>query len=130
MREMKTVLAVDDSSTMRMAVSMVLKSQGYEVTTANDGKEALEKMRSGTRFNLIITDLNMPNVDGISLIKEARRMVRYDSTPIVVLTTETDAATIAAGREAGANDWIAKPFKPQNLIDVISKVQADVLPVI
>ena len=120
---MKTVLAVDDSSTMRMAVSMVLTSLGYDVMTANDGCEALEKMRKNRRFNLIITDLNMPNMDGLSLIKETRKMVRYDSTPILVLTTEGDAEKKEAGRAAGANDWIEKPFKPQRLIDMIKKVE-------
>ncbi|MDT8316488.1 MAG: response regulator [bacterium] len=120
---MKTVLAVDDSSTMRMAVSMVLKSMGYDVMTANDGREALEKMRNNRRFNLIITDINMPNMDGLSLIKEARKMVRYDSTPILILTTEGDNEKKEAGRAAGANDWIKKPFKPQKLIDTIKKVE-------
>lgn len=120
---MKTVLAVDDSSTMRMAVSIVLKSQGYDVITANDGRDALDKMRDNDRFNLIITDLNMPNMDGLSFIKETRKMVRYDSTPIIVLSTENDNEKKEAGRTAGANDWMAKPFKPQNLIDVVKKVE-------
>ena len=87
---MKTVLAVDDSSTMRMAVSLVLKNLDYDVITANDGRDALEKMRQSSRVNLIITDLNMPNMDGITFIKETRKMVRYDSTPILILTTESD----------------------------------------
>ncbi len=87
---MKTALAVDDSSTIRMAVSMVLKSLDYDVITATDGRDALEKMRKSSRFNLIITDLNMPNMGGISFIKETRKMVRYDSTPILVLSTEND----------------------------------------
>ena len=118
---MKTVLAVDNSSTMRMAVSMVLKSLGYDVITASDGHDALEKMRTNDRFNLIITDINMPNMDGISFIKETRKMVRYDSTPILVLSTENDTEKKEAGMAAGANDWIKKPFKPQSLIDIVKK---------
>lgn len=120
---MKTVLAVDDSSTMRMAVSMVLTSMGYDVMTANDGCEALEKMRKNKRFNLIITDMNMPNMDGLSLIREARKMVRYDSTPILVLSTEGDKEKKEASKAAGAYDWIEKPFKPQSLIELIKKVE-------
>ncbi len=113
---MKRVLAVDDSRTMRMALAMVLKSEGYSVTTADDGVEALAELKKGEKFDLIITDINMPKMNGISFIKSAREMSEYKSTPVMVLSTETSEEKKKEGKLAGVNHWLEKPFRPENLI--------------
>lgn len=116
-----TVITVDDSRTMRDMVSYTLKEAGYNVLEAEDGVEALTVL-NGEKADVVITDLNMPNMDGITLIKELRAKPEYQATPILMLTTEADDAKKGAGREAGATGWIVKPFNPEKLLSVVKKV--------
>ncbi|MAI62179.1 MAG: response regulator [Micavibrio sp. TMED27] len=116
-----TVMTVDDSRTMRDMVSFTLKGAGYQVLEAEDGVEALSIL-SSQKADIVITDLNMPNMDGITLIKELRSKADYRATPILMLTTEADDTKKAAGREAGATGWIVKPFNPEKLLAVVKKV--------
>jgi two-component system chemotaxis response regulator CheY len=116
-----TVMTVDDSRTMRDMVSYTLKEAGYNVLEAEDGQQALSVL-NGQRADVVITDLNMPNMDGISLIKELRAKPDYKATPILMLTTEADDTKKGAGREAGATGWIVKPFNPEKLLAVVKKV--------
>lgn len=116
-------LAIDDSSTVRLALKLVLESQGYKLETAVDGEEALRKIRISSDFDLIITDINMPNMDGLTFIREIRKMSNYRSTPILVISTETKADKVEEGKTAGADDWIAKPFKPNELISILNKIK-------
>ncbi len=118
---MAKILAVDDSASMRQMVSFTLKSAGHEVIEAADGQEALGKARSG-KVDLVLTDVNMPRMDGITLIKELRKLPDYRFTPILTLTTESGADKKMAGKEAGATGWIVKPFSPDQLIATINRV--------
>jgi two-component system, chemotaxis family, chemotaxis protein CheY len=115
------VLIVDDSITMRQMVAFTLEKAGHVVCSANDGAEALLACEAEP-FDLIITDMNMPNMNGLELIKALRVQPNTKSKPILVLTTEADAQMKAAGRAAGATGWIVKPFNPQALIDVLPRV--------
>ena len=115
------ILAVVDSKTMRDMLSFTLGQAGYAVTEAVDGEDALSKSKSG-RFDLVITDVNMPRMDGLTLIKNLRQTADFRSTPILVLTTEADGAKKTEGREAGATGWIVKPFNPEKLLQVVQKV--------
>jgi len=118
---MHSILAVDDSASMRQMVSFTLKSAGYSVTEAVDGQDAWEK--SGSRdFDLVLTDQNMPRMDGIGLTKKLREHPKFKSTPILILTTESSDQMKLAGRAAGATGWLVKPFDPTKLIEVIRKV--------
>jgi two-component system chemotaxis response regulator CheY len=117
----KKILVIDDSESMRVLVSMILESAGYEVLRANDGSEALT-MLDGRDFNLILTDLNMPNMDGISLISHVRTLDRYKAIPIIMLTTESLTSFKDQARAAGATGWIVKPFVADKLLAVINKV--------
>ena len=117
----KRVLAVDDSKTMRNMIVFTLNGEGYEVTEAVDGQEALNIASSGD-FDLIITDINMPNMDGITLLKELRAKDKFRSTPILILTTEGGEDKKNEGRAAGATGWIVKPFDPEKLLQVVGKV--------
>jgi two-component system, chemotaxis family, chemotaxis protein CheY len=117
----KKILAVDDSKTMRDMVSFTLKGAGYEVIEAHDGKMALERL-AGIKVDLVITDVNMPNMDGITLCKRLRADPVHRVTPILVLTTEGDATKKNEGRAAGATGWIVKPFEPDKLVQVVQKV--------
>jgi len=117
----KTVLTVDDSASIRQMVSFTLKSAGYEVVEAVDGMDGLEKAK-GKSFNLVLTDQNMPRMDGLSLIKSLRGMPAYRSVPILMLTTESSDTMKSQGRAAGATGWLVKPFDPQKLIEVVKKV--------
>jgi two-component system chemotaxis response regulator CheY len=117
----KIILAVDDSASVRQMVAFTLKSAGYEVVEAIDGRDALAKI--GTKpVNMVITDLNMPNMDGFGLIKALRADAKYKFLPIVMLTTESKDDKKAEGKAAGATGWIVKPFKPDQLLAVIKKV--------
>lgn len=116
-----TVMTVDDSRTMRDMVSYTLKEAGYQVLEAEDGQQALDVL-GREKANVVITDLNMPNMDGLSLIKALRAQPAYSNTPILMLTTEADDTKKAAGREAGATGWIVKPFNPEKLLAVVKKV--------
>ncbi len=117
----KTVLTVDDSASIRQMVSFTLKSAGYEVTEAVDGQDGLDKAKAKS-YNLILSDQNMPRMDGLTLIKTLRTMPQYKATPILMLTTESGDAMKTAGKAAGATGWLVKPFDPQKLIDVVKKV--------
>ncbi len=118
---MHSILAVDDSASMRQMVSFTLKSAGYHVVEAIDGQDAWEK--SGHRdFDLVLTDQNMPRMDGIDLTRKLRQHPRFKSTPILILTTESSDQMKMAGRSAGATGWMVKPFDPTKLIEVIRKV--------
>ncbi len=118
---MHTILAVDDSASMRQMVSFTLKSAGYQVVEAVDGIDAYEKAGKGD-FQLVLTDQNMPRMDGISLVRKLRDNPKFRSTPILVLTTESGDQMKQAGRAAGATGWLVKPFDPAKLIEVIGKV--------
>lgn len=118
----KTVLVVDDSSTMRQMVKYTLTSAGYEVVEAGNGKEAVDKLNAGAKPALVVTDLNMPEMDGITLITEIRKMAAFKFTPILMLTTESTDDKKKAGQAAGATGWIVKPFNPEQMLKVIQKV--------
>ena len=117
----KSILAVDDSASIRQMVAFTLKSSGYEVVEAVDGMEGLDKAKARS-FNLILTDQNMPRMDGLTLIKNLRKLAQYKTTPILMLTTESSDAMKAQGRAAGATGWLVKPFDPQKLVEVVKKV--------
>jgi len=117
----KTVLAVDDSASIRQMVSFTLKSAGYDVVEAVDGMDGLDKAKA-KGVNLVLTDQNMPRMDGLTLIKSLRAMPQYAATPILMLTTESSDAMKSQGRAAGATGWLVKPFDPQKLIEVVRKV--------
>ncbi len=117
----KTILIVDDSFSMRQTVGIALKSAGYEVVEACDGKDALTKL-DGRKYNLIISDVNMPNMDGISFVKAAKLLPSYKFTPIIMLTTEGDDTKKQEGKAAGVRAWVLKPFQPPALLDAISKL--------
>ena len=119
----KTILTVDDSKTMREMVAFTLKQAGYNVLEAEDGQKALGVLASN-HVDAIITDLNMPVMDGISFIRAARADAKYKFTPIMMLTTESESGKKQEGKTAGATGWIVKPFNPDKLIDVVKKVRA------
>jgi two-component system chemotaxis response regulator CheY len=118
---MATILAVDDSASMRQMVSFTLKGAGYDVVEADDGVNALSAVK-GKKVDLVVTDVNMPNMDGISLIKELRALPDFKFTPILMLTTESTDGKKAEGKAAGATGWIVKPFNPEQLVATIKKV--------
>ncbi len=118
---MANILAVDDSASMRQMVSFTLKDAGYEVTEAADGEEAL-KIAKGGSFNLVLTDINMPKMNGIELTRALRALPDYKFTPILTLTTESTPEKKQEGKAAGATGWIVKPFSPDQLIATIKKV--------
>ena len=116
------VLVVDDSKTMRDMVTFTLTGAGYQVVQASDGKEAVGKLSNGSKPALVVTDLNMPEMDGLELIKEIRKMPALKFTPILMLTTESSDEKKAAGKLAGATGWIVKPFNPEQFIKIVKKV--------
>lgn len=116
----KTIMTVDDSASIRQMVSMTLKSAGFEVIEACDGQDALSKLKGDV--HMIITDLNMPNMDGVTLIKNVRAGATHKFIPIVMLTTESQAGKKQEGKAAGATGWIVKPFNPEQLLAVVNKV--------
>lgn len=118
----KTVLVVDDSATMRQMVTYTLSNAGYQVVEAGNGKEAVRKLNGGAKPDLVVTDLNMPEMDGITLIQEIRKMAALKFTPILMLTTESADDKKKAGQAAGATGWIVKPFNPDQMLKVIQKV--------
>jgi len=117
----KSIISVDDSSTMRRMVSFTLKAAGYEVIEAGDGAEALQLLKSRP-VDLVISDINMPKLNGIELTRELRSLPSFTRTPIILLTTESDPGKKAEGRAAGATGWIVKPFNQEQLLAVVSKV--------
>lgn len=118
---MKRILAVDDSASIRAMVSFTLKTAGYEVVEAVDGLDALNKART-KMMNLVLTDQNMPNMDGLTLVRSLRLLPTYHNVPILILTTESGADMKAKGKAAGATGWLVKPFDPERLVDVVRKV--------
>ncbi len=118
---MANILAVDDSASLRQMVAFTLKSAGHNVTEAADGQQGLNAART-TQFDLVITDVNMPVMDGISLIRELRGLPNYKGTPLLMLTTESAADKKQLGKNAGATGWIVKPFNPDKLLSVIGRV--------
>jgi two-component system chemotaxis response regulator CheY len=118
---MATILTVDDTASMRQMISFTLHSVGHEVIQASDGQEAL-KVLEGKKVDLVIADINMPNMDGITLLKSLRALAEYKFTPILMLTTESQDAKRQQGKVAGATGWIVKPFNPEQLLTVVKKV--------
>ena len=117
----KTVMIVDDSASLRQVVKIALSNAGYDVVEACDGKDALAKM-NGSRLHLIISDVNMPNMDGIELVKQVKQSASHKFTPIIMLTTEGGEAKKQQGQAAGAKAWVVKPFQPQQLLTAVSKL--------
>jgi len=118
---MAKILAVDDSASMRQMVSFTLKGAGHDVVEASDGVDALEKAKT-SQVDLVLTDVNMPNMDGVTLIKELRALPSYKFTPMLTLTTESGMDKKMEGKQAGATGWIVKPFSPDQLLATIKKV--------
>ncbi|MFV2057700.1 MAG: response regulator [Thiohalomonadales bacterium] len=119
----KTILIVDDSASLRQVVAIALKGAGYDVIEAADGTEGLAKL-DGKKINLIISDVNMPNMDGITMVKEIKKKANYKFTPIIMLTTEAGASVKEQGKAAGVKAWVVKPFKPEQMLDAVSKLVA------
>ncbi|NEX22075.1 response regulator [Thiorhodococcus mannitoliphagus] len=117
----KTIMVIDDSASLRSVVGIALKGAGYDVIEACDGRDALNKL-TGQKVHLIVSDVNMPNMDGITFVKEAKKLPNYKFTPIMMLTTESQPEKKAAAREAGAKAWLVKPFQPPMLLDAVSKL--------
>lgn len=118
---LQTILAVDDSASMRQMVRYTLEGAGYKVVQAADGIEALEFARS-SRVDLVLADVNMPRMDGISLVRELRALPDYKFVPMLMLTTESGQETKLRGKQAGATGWIVKPFNPEQLLATIGRV--------
>ncbi len=117
----KIILTVDDSASIRQMVTFTLKNEGYQVVEAVDGVDALSKLQQ-TPAHMVLTDLHMPNMNGIELIKEVRSNPDFKFIPIILLTTESQSDKKQEGKAAGATGWIVKPFKPEQLIGVVKKV--------
>ena len=117
----KTVMIVDDSASMRQVVGIALKGAGYAVLEGRDGRDALSKL-TGQKVNLIISDVNMPNMDGISFEKAVKLLPAYRFTPIIMLTTESDESKKREGQAAGARAWVVKPFQPEHLLMAVQKL--------
>lgn len=117
----KTIMVIDDSMSMRQVVGLTLKKAGYETLEASDGRDALSKL-TGQKVHLMICDVNMPNMDGIAFLKAVKELPGYKFTPIIMLTTESQEAKKQEGRAAGAKAWMVKPFKPEQLLEAVSKL--------
>jgi two-component system chemotaxis response regulator CheY len=117
----KTIMIVDDSASLRQVVGIALKGAGYDVIEACDGKDALGKL-DGKKIHLIISDVNMPNMDGITFLKAAKQLPAYKFTPVIMLTTEAGDSKKAEGQAAGAKAWVVKPFQPAQMLAAVSKL--------
>jgi len=117
----KTILIVDDSDSLREVVGIALKNAGYEVIEGADGQEGLNQL-DGKKIHLIISDVNMPNMNGIEMVKKIKEMAEYKFTPIIMLTTESGEDLKDEGRGAGVKAWMVKPFKPEQMLDAVSKL--------
>ncbi|SSC71618.1 unnamed protein product [Ciceribacter sp. T2.26MG-112.2] len=115
------ILTVDDSASIRMTTKIALSNAGYAVTEAVDGADGIAKLSAGT-FDLIVTDLNMPNMDGLTMIRELRKMPAHTGVPVIFLTTESDGEIKSQAKAAGATGWLTKPFDPENLVKIARKV--------
>jgi two-component system chemotaxis response regulator CheY len=118
----KTILIVDDSSSLRTVVNMALTRAGYDVLEAGDGVEGLARLDSASKVHLIISDVNMPNMDGITFVTKIKQHARHKFTPVIMLTTEDQAVKKEQGKLAGAKAWMVKPFNPPQLLDAVSKL--------
>ena len=118
----KKILIVDDSDSVRTIARIALRERGYQVVEAANGQEALERLAAEDRVHLVISDVNMPGMDGITLLKEVRRDPKFKFTPVIMLTTEAGQDKKDEGRAAGAKAWITKPFQPQLLVDAVAKL--------
>lgn len=119
----KKIMVVDDSASLREVVAIALRTAGYEVTTAVDGRDALAKL-DGDRINLVICDVNMPVMDGISFVKEVKKLRQYRFLPIIMLTTESRESRKVEGQRAGAKAWVVKPFRPEQILHAVAKLIA------
>jgi two-component system chemotaxis response regulator CheY len=117
----KLIMVIDDSASLREVVAITLKTAGYDVVEAVDGKQALAKL-DGRRFHLIICDVNMPVMDGISFVKQAKQLPRYRFVPIIMLTTESREGKKTEGQMAGAKAWVVKPFRPEQMLQAVAKL--------
>ena len=117
----KTILIVDDSASIRQVVGMTLKGAGYDVIEGVDGKDALTKL-DGRKVHLIISDVNMPNMDGITFLKNVKQLPNYKFTPVIMLTTEAGGGKKGEGQAAGAKAWVVKPFQPAQMLTAVSKL--------
>ena len=117
----KKVMIVDDSGSFRTVVKLALQKAGYEVVEAVDGKDACTKL-DGRKLNLIVCDVNMPNMDGLTFLKHVKTQANYKFTPVIMLTTESQESKKAEGKAAGARAWITKPFQPSTLVDAVNKL--------
>lgn len=117
----KLIMIVDDSASLRQVVKMTLEKLGYEVIEAKDGQDALNKAK-GKKIHLIISDLNMPVMDGITFIKELKKLPEHKFTPVMMLTTESQQSKMMEGKAAGAKAWLVKPFKPEQIIAAVEKL--------
>ena len=117
----KTIMIVDDSPSLRQVVGIALKGAGYDVIEGSDGRDALSKL-SGQKIHLIISDVNMPNMDGISFVKALKQLPSYKFTPVIMLTTESQDSKKQEGQAAGAKAWVVKPFKPEILLGAVLKL--------
>jgi len=117
----KTILTVDDSASVRQVLGILLKGAGFDVIEANDGRDALSKL-TGQKVHLIISDVNMPNLDGIGFVKAVKQLPSYRFTPIIMLTTESQEERKREGQAAGAKAWVVKPFKPEQMLNAVQKL--------
>lgn len=117
----KTIMVVDDSASLRQVVGIALKGAGYDVLEGCDGQDALAKL-TGQKVHLIISDVNMPNMDGISFVKAVKQLPAYKFTPVIMLTTESQEARKLEGQAAGAKAWVVKPFKPEQMLGAVGKL--------
>lgn len=118
----KTILIVDDSTSLRTVVKLALVRAGYDVLEAGDGQQALAQLEKISKVNLIVSDVNMPNMDGITFVTQVKKHARHKFTPVIMLTTEGQDAKKDQGRAAGAKAWVMKPFNPPQLLDAVSKL--------
>jgi two-component system chemotaxis response regulator CheY len=117
----KTIMVIDDSASLRQVVGIALKGAGYDVVEAMDGMDALSKLK-GQKINLVVCDVNMPNMDGITFVKEIKQLPNYKFTPVIMLTTESQEGKKKEGQAAGAKAWVVKPFKPEVLLGAVAKL--------
>lgn len=117
----KTIMVVDDSASLRQVVGIALRGAGYEVIEGCDGRDALAKL-TGQKVHLVISDVNMPNMDGISFVKALKAMPAYRFTPVIMLTTESAEGKKAEGQAAGAKAWVVKPFRPEVMLNAVQKL--------
>ena len=118
----KTIMIVDDSASLRQVVGIALRGAGYEVIEACDGQDALAKLNANSKVHLIISDVNMPNMDGIAFVKAAKQMPNLKFTPVIMLTTEAQESKKQEGQAAGAKAWIVKPFQPAQMLAAVAKL--------